>query len=135
MTHVGDLVQIVAFAAQTVMEQAALPTPFGFAAAFAELIFPIGRPAFHFEKRTPRRRTEEMQVIGHEQVVADPPSRGVILPDVVQQMHHIGLSTPVAAMVGANRTPEEGLAIESGQHALRRGVPSKGAWFVRIGWR
>jgi hypothetical protein len=68
---------------------------------FGEPVFPETYPAFNGEFQV-ARRTEQMQVIGHQQIIAHLPCRGRVLPDVVQRALRRGLRQPALAFLRAD---------------------------------
>jgi hypothetical protein len=68
---------------------------------FGELILPKSNPAFNGEFKI-TRRTDQMQVIRHQQIIAYQPSRGSVFPDVVERALNGWLSKPAFALFRAN---------------------------------
>ncbi len=116
--HVNALVPILGFAAQPMMEQAALPAPCGISATLGKTILPKGRPALHLDPGAFFWRHEEMQVVRHEQEIADQPCICWIGPKLTKQAHHRLLCTPIAALICADGAPEDRRAIVGWQYTL-----------------
>ena len=120
LPHVEALVHVVAFAAEAMVKQSSLPAPCQIVAAFRKTILPEGCPAFHIHPGAWAflRRGEKMQMIRHEEKITDVPCIRWVSPEFLQQRLHLFLGTPVATLLGTNRTPEQGCAIVGGQHPL-----------------
>ena len=73
---VSEFFTIVVEGADAVVEVAALPIPLGLVEVFAgELAFPVGDPFIEGESEV-ARGAEEVEMVGHENVVADEPGVG-----------------------------------------------------------
>lgn len=73
---VSEFFSVVVEGAEAVIEVAALPLPLGLVEVFAgELAFPVGYPFVEGEGEV-ARRAEKVEMVGHENVVADEPGVG-----------------------------------------------------------
>ena len=68
---------------------------------FCKTILPKSDPAFDGELKI-IRRTEQMQMIGHQQIIAHQPGRSPVLPNVVKRALNRGLGQPAFALFRAN---------------------------------
>ena len=74
LADVFEFVAVVARRTEAVVEEAPLPEPIALFEMFAgKLAFPVGDPFFEGESEV-ARGAEEVEVVGHEEVIADEPS-------------------------------------------------------------
>jgi len=92
-SHVRPPLVVLFSVAEPMMKAAALKLPGLVEMATAELPFPKLDPRVDAESEI-ARRAEQVQVIGHEQVVADEPGRGFLAPDRDERVLHFRLVHP-----------------------------------------
>src|ERR1700722_3377668 len=86
--------------AEPMMKSAALKGS-GVGTSFGKLIFPKRNPTFGCEMQI-ARRTKKMQMIRHQQIIADQPSRRAVKPEIVQSVLDGNLPEPRRTIFGAN---------------------------------
>ena len=91
----------VALAAAEAVVQAAALEGAGVGMGFGKAVFPKGDPFFDGEFQVVGR-AEEVEVVGHEHVVADEPRGGGVFPNLMQGALDGGLREPAFALVGAD---------------------------------
>jgi hypothetical protein len=84
-----------------------------------EAIFPEAHPAFDGELQI-TRRAEEMQMIGHKEIIADEPRGGGVFPNLVQRALNRSLRQPAPALLRANGQENPIRSAERNVNALRR---------------
>src|SRR6516162_2069942 len=86
---------------------------------FDQLVLPKSNPAFDGEFQF-MWRAEEMQVIGHEQIIAHQPGHGRVLPDVMKRVLNRGLREPLTAFPGADSEEDPIRSAERSVNPFRR---------------
>jgi hypothetical protein len=84
-----------------------------------EAVFPEAHPAFN-RKFQIIRRAEQMQMIGHQEIIAHEPRRCSVLPDAMQSSLNRGLYQPALALLGANREKNPTRSAERNVNAFGR---------------
>ena len=68
---------------------------------FCQAIFPVRNPTFNREFQI-MRDAEQMQVIGHQQIIAYQPGGGLVFPNVLKRAFNKGLNQPAFAVLRAD---------------------------------
>ncbi len=118
--HVGDLVQIVLFASQTMMKEAALPSPRRIRNTFAETVLPKGSPSFNLDPRPIPGRGEKVHMVRHDEEVTDKPGVACIRPEVTQDRKNCLLGTPGGSLIRTDGAPQDRTPIKSWPNTLGR---------------
>lgn len=90
---------------------------------FGEAVFPKAYLSFDGEFQIVRR-AEEVNVVGHEQIITHEPRRGGVLPDVVQCPLNRSLRQPAFAFLRADSEEYPIWSAERNVDALRRSAAS-----------
>ena len=111
----------VAFAiAQAVMKATGLKCSRG-GKCFRQPVFPETQPSLNGEIQI-TRRTEQMQMVGHQEKIAHQPGGGRVFPDFVQGALHGRLRQPARAFLGADGEKDPGGTAERNVNAFGRGA-------------
>ena len=116
--HVLPFLRVTFVSAQPMMKSARLKGP-GAGKRFGETIFPEGNPAFDGESQL-TRCAEQVQMVGHQQVIAHQPGRRRVFPDIMERTLDGGLSQPASAFVRADGQEKPIRSSQGETNALRR---------------
>jgi len=122
LLHVLPLLRIAFSIAHPMMKPACLKRP-GVRMRFGKSVFPKTDPTLDRELQI-TRRAEEMQVVGHEQIITHEPSGGGVFPDMMQRALHGRLREPSFALVGADGEENPVRSRKRGVNAFRRRATS-----------
>ena len=86
-----------------------------------QLIFPKSNPTFDGKFQIVWR-AEQVEVVGHEQIITHEPRGGGVLPDVLQCALNRSLCQPAFALLGAYGEEYSVWSAERNMDALRRGA-------------
>ncbi|HEU5396517.1 MAG TPA: hypothetical protein VFV81_05065 [Verrucomicrobiae bacterium] len=100
LANVSPLLRIALAVSQPMVKSTRLKCP-GVRMYFGETIFPKAHPAFDSESQIPWG-AEQMQVVGHQEIIADEPRGRSLLPNLMERSLNRRLSEPSAAFVGAD---------------------------------
>ena len=121
LADVLELILVFPLVAEAVVERAALKRPRLGQMRAAELAFPKLYPLIDAEVQI-ARGAEEVQVVGHEQVVAGEPGGGFVAPEADEGFLHGGLGHPRHAVLGVDNDEEEVAFAQMKVRAARRGL-------------
>jgi hypothetical protein len=91
---------------------------------FGEPTFPETNPALDGEFEI-AWRAEQMQMIGHEKIIANEPCRGGVLPDFMQCVLDRGLCQPSSSFLGADGEEDPVRSTERSMDAFGRRAASR----------
>ena len=110
---------VVVGSAEAIIEVAALPLPIGLVEVFAgELSFPVGDPFVEGEGGV-ARCAEEVEVVRHEEVIADEPCVSSS-PDIGKGSVGFGRCKPGGGSCGANGEKDDGGLVRGNFYAVGR---------------
>ena len=123
LPHVGQLLLVFEAITHSMVKRFPLPLPRLLQMPAAELSFPKLDPLVYVEMQIVRR-AKEMQVIRHEQVIADEPGRRFLGPDFGEGIVDGGIGHPLNSVLGVDRDEENVRLAKEDMSACRRGMTS-----------
>ena len=127
LPHVLPLLRIAFAIVQAMVKPATLERP-NIRMRLGKLIFPERHPLLDGELQI-TRRSEQMHVIRHEQIIAHQPGRGIVFPDFVKHALNGCLCQPTLAFLGADSEKNPIRSAKGKVNAFRRRAtprPAKG---------
>ena len=118
LLHIKPFLRIALLLSQPMMKSVRLPHPIGMAMRFAESAFPKRNPPFYGERQI-ARRSEQMQMVRHQNIVSNQPGGG-LTPCSRKHPMRLFASQPVGAILRADRHQDKCRLIEINVNAFRR---------------